>query len=129
MASVIPSVDIGQPGDILKPLTGLHFPLSSAWIPNSLLSLSKQPLSAISLGAFCFRISALFYQLEDHNTVSSKSYCHYCQSYFTNGYVRIIVTVEQLSLPTSPGRWKHATSENWPTICNLLCFLMWKDGC
>lgn len=66
MASVIPHEDIGQFGDNLKQLSCLHFPLSSAWIPNSLLFLSKQPLSAIPLCAFCFRISALIFQLEDH---------------------------------------------------------------
>lgn len=62
------------------------------------------------------------------NTLSSKSSCHYCQSYFINGYARIIVTAVQLGLPTPPGRWKHATAEIWPTVCYLLCFLMWKDG-
>lgn len=132
MASVISRPDCGQHEDNLKGLSCLHFPWSSAWILNSLLFLSKQPLSAIPLCAFCFRISALIFQQDlwkTTNTLSSKSSCHYCQSYFINGYARIIVTAVQLGLPTPPGRWKYATAEIWPGVCYLLCFLMWKDGC
>lgn len=52
MASKIPGADIGWAGNILKPLTGLHFPLNSAWIPSSLLSYPSSHYLPSHAGSF-----------------------------------------------------------------------------
>lgn len=66
MASVIPHTDTGAAREQRERTVWFAFPPSSAWFPNSLLFLSKQPLSAIPSWTFCFRISVLIFQLEDH---------------------------------------------------------------